>query len=134
MKRITAAAAAIMMIASAAPSAAWGEESRPESAQTAVQADTVSAIGSVSKMFCTTAALQLQERGLLDIDAPVTEYIPGFTMRDERYKDITVRMLMNHTSGLMGMMYDDMMLYDDVDCGYHDRFLENLKNTRLKAD
>ncbi len=41
MKRITAAAAAIIMIASAATSAAWGEESRPESAQTAVQADTV---------------------------------------------------------------------------------------------
>lgn len=100
-------------------------------AHTAAKTNTVSAIGSVSKVYCTTAAMQLYDKGLLDIDAPVTEYIPEFEMADERYKDITVRMLMNHTSGLMGMIYDDMMLYDDIDESYHDRFLGYLKNSRL---
>lgn len=34
----------------------------------------------------------------------------------------------------MGMGYDDMMLYDDIDTAYHDRFIRSLKNARLKAD
>ena len=133
MKKITAAIAAIMILA-APVTAAYGADKETASVQTEIKADTVSAVGSVSKIFCTTAALQLYERGLLDIDAPVTDYVPEFTMQDERYKDITVRMLMNHTSGLMGMVYDDMMLYDDIDTTYHDRFLGHLKNSRLKAD
>ena len=37
------------------------------------KADTVSAIGSVSKVFCVTAAMQLSEQGKLELDAPVTD-------------------------------------------------------------
>ena len=134
MKKITAAIAAIMIPAAIPVSAVYSADKETAPVQTEIKAGTVSAIGSVSKIFCTTAALQLYEQGLLDIDAPVTDYVPEFTMQDERYKDITVRMLMNHTSGLMGMVYDNMMLYDDIDTTYHDRFLGNLKNARLKAD
>lgn len=134
MKKITAAIAAIMILAAIPVTAAYGADKETTPVQTEIKADTVSAVGSVSKIFCTTAALQLYERGLLDIDAPVTDYVTEFTMQDQRYKDITVRMLMNHTSGLMGMVYDDMMLYDDIDTTYHDRFLGYLKNARLKAD
>lgn len=133
MKKITAEIAAIMILVAMPVTAAYGADKETTPVQTEVKADTVSAVGSISKIFCTTAALQLYERGLLDIDAPVTDYVPEFTMQDERYKDITVRMLMNHTSGLM-MVYDDMMLYDDIDTTYHDRFLGYLKNARLKAD
>lgn len=134
MKKITAVIAAIMILVAIPVTAAYGADKETTPVQTEIKADTVSAIGSISKIFCTTAALQLYEQGLLDIDAPVTDYVPEFTMQDERYKDITVRMLMNHTSGLMGMVYDDMMLYDDIDTTYHDRFLGHLKNARLKAD
>ena len=94
----------------------------------------VAAIGSVSKVFCVTAAMQLAEEGKLDLDAPVTEYVKEFRMQDERYKDITVRMLMNHTSGLMGFMCGDNMLYDEVCTDAHDEFLENLSRSRLKSD
>lgn len=134
MKKITAEIAAIMILVAMPVTAAYGADKETTPVQTEVKADTVSAVGSISKIFCTTAALQLYEQGLLDIDAPVTDYVPEFTMQDERYKDITVRMLMNHTSGLMGMVYDDMMLYDDIDTTCHDRFLGHLKNARLKAD
>ncbi len=134
MKKITAAIAALMILVAIPVTTAYGADRETTPVQTKIKADTVSAVGSVSKIFCTTAALQLYEQGLLDIDAPVTDYVPEFTMQDERYKDITVRMLMNHTSGLMGMVYDDMMLYDDIDMTYHDRFLGYLKNARLKAD
>lgn len=134
MKKITAVIAAIVILTAVPVTAAYGADRESTPVQTEKKADTVSAVGSVSKIFCTTAALQLYEQELLDIDAPVTDYVPEFTMQDERYKDITVRMLMNHTSGLMGMVYDDMMLYDDIDTAYHDRFIKYLKNSRLKAD
>ena len=132
MKKITAFIAALIMLAAIPVSAASGEDASPVLPEK--KADTLSAVGSISKVFCTTAALQLYEQGLLDIDAPVTDYVPDFSMQDERYKDITIRMLMNHTSGLMGMELDDMMLYDDMDESYHQRFLGFLKNSRLKAD
>ena len=91
-------------------------------------------IGSVSKVYVTTAVMQLVDQGKVELDAPITEYIPGFTMADERYKDITVRMLMNHTSGIMGSYWTNMMLYEDNDMSCHDNVLRALSTQRLKAD
>lgn len=91
-------------------------------------------IGSVSKMYATTAVMQLVEEGKVELDGPVTDYIPNFRMADERYKDITVRMLMNHTSGIMGSTQTNGMLYLDNDTSNHDELLDNLSKQRLKAD
>ncbi|MBP0966679.1 MAG: beta-lactamase family protein [Oscillospiraceae bacterium] len=91
-------------------------------------------IASISKMFSTTAVLQLAEEGKVDPDAPVTEYLPEFSMADSRYRDITVRMLMNHTSGLMGTTAADFMLLGDRDSTPHDKLLSRLKLQKLKAD
>lgn len=95
--------------------------------------DTFSCIGSVSKMFATTAVMQLVEQGKVELDSPVTDYLPDFRMADERYKDITVRMLMNHTSGLMGTTAGDFMLYNDRDAAPHDTMLRELSTQRLKT-
>ena len=58
-------------------------------------------IGSVTKSFTALAALQLVEQGKLDLDAPVQEYLPWFQISDpEASSQITVRHLLNHTSGL----------------------------------
>lgn len=94
----------------------------------------VYAIGSISKVYVTTAVMQLSEEGKINLDAPVTEYIPDFKMADERYKEITVRMLMNHTSGIMGTSITNMMLYEDNDMSYHDELLTSLSGQRLKAE
>ena len=102
--------------------------------QSNVQEDTVYGIGSVSKMFVTTAIMQLVEEGKIDLDYPVTSYLPEFQMADERYKDITVRMLLNHSSGLMGSTFSNNILYNDNDQMAHDTFLQKLKNQRLKAN
>ena len=91
-------------------------------------------IGSVSKMYATTAVMQLVEEGKVELDGPVTDYIPNFRMVDERYKDITVRMLMNHTSGIMGSTQTNGMLYLDNDTSNHDELLYNMSKQRLKAD
>ena len=58
-------------------------------------AGTVYRVGSVSKLFTDIAIMQLVERGQLDLDAPVTRYIPEFNKR------VTLRQLMAHRSGLV---------------------------------
>ena len=59
-------------------------------------------IGSISKIFTAAAVLLLVDDGLVNLDQPVTTYLPEFAATDERYREITVRMLLNHTSGLPG--------------------------------
>ena len=90
-------------------------------------------VGSVSKSYVATCIMQLVDQGKVELDTPVTEYIPEFTMADERYKDITVRMLMNHTSGIMGSTYSNESLYEDYDENYKDEVLANLSGQVLKA-
>ncbi|MEK3835770.1 MULTISPECIES: serine hydrolase domain-containing protein [unclassified Paenibacillus] len=55
---------------------------------------------SVSKTFVVTAVMQLAERGQVELDSPIVSYLPYFKMNDERYHQITVRQLLNHTSGM----------------------------------
>jgi CubicO group peptidase (beta-lactamase class C family) len=65
----------------------------------AASGDTPFVIGSVSKSFTALAILQLVEQGLVELDAPVTDYIDWFTTADST-APITVRHLLNQTSGL----------------------------------
>ncbi|WP_167474756.1 serine hydrolase domain-containing protein [Nocardia arthritidis] len=66
-----------------------------------VDEDTVFALGSVSKTFTATAVLCLAARGKVELDAPVRRYVPELVLADERVAArITVRQLLNHTSGL----------------------------------
>ena len=110
--------------------------SEGESAASTGDTDTdhIYGVGSVSKVYVTTAVMQLVEQGKVDLDLPVTEYIDDFTMADERYKDITVRMLMNHSSGLAGTSVKNFFLYGDNDYVATDSVLKNLKTQSLKAD
>lgn len=56
-------------------------------------------IASLTKVVGTaSAALRLVDRGALDLDAPVRRYLPAFT--GSGTGQVTVRMLLNHTSGL----------------------------------
>ncbi len=110
--------------------------SEGESASSTGDTDTdhIYGVGSVSKVYVTTAVMQLVEQGKVELDTPVTEYIDDFTMVDERYKEITVRMLMNHTSGIAGTSVKNLFLYSDNDYVATDSVLKNLKTQSLKAD
>ncbi|MFF2015415.1 serine hydrolase domain-containing protein [Paenibacillus sp. NPDC058177] len=55
---------------------------------------------SVSKTFVVTAIMQLVERGQVDLDSPISKYLSYFKMEDDRHPYITVRQLLNHTSGM----------------------------------
>jgi CubicO group peptidase (beta-lactamase class C family) len=64
--------------------------------------DTIYRAASISKLFTATAAMQLVERGTMDIDRPLGDYLPGFSIRT-RFADaapITLRSIMTHHSGL----------------------------------
>ena len=66
--------------------------------------DTVFDIASLSKVIVTTTAvLQLYEQGRVGLDEPVQTYLPEFnTGNDPRRAQVTLRMLLTHTSGIGG--------------------------------
>jgi CubicO group peptidase (beta-lactamase class C family)/D-alanyl-D-alanine dipeptidase len=64
-------------------------------------AETVYRVGSVSKLFTDIAVMQLVGQGKLDLDAPVTRYLPDFKPANPFKKPITLRELMAHRSGLV---------------------------------
>ena len=78
--------------------------------------------------------MKLVDEGKVDLDASVTRYIPEFKMKDERYKRITPRMLLNHSSGLQGSTLNNAFLFKDNDVYAHDILLQQLSNQNLKAD
>jgi CubicO group peptidase (beta-lactamase class C family) len=76
---------------------AWGVDG----AGAAVTAYTPFLIGSVSKPFTATAVMRLAEAGRLGLDDPVRRHLPWFRLADASAAErITVRHLLNHTSGL----------------------------------
>ena len=97
-------------------------------------ANSMYAIGSTSKMFTTVAVMKLVDEGKINLDQPLITYIPDFKMKDERYKKITPRMLLNHSSGLSGSTFVNGFLFDDNDSSGYDNLLNQLESQRLKAD
>ena len=57
--------------------------------------------GSISKLFTATALMQLQEQGKIDIDKPLSTYLPDFSIKSPYgLQGITLRRMMTHHSGL----------------------------------
>jgi CubicO group peptidase (beta-lactamase class C family) len=96
--------------------------------------DTIYGIGSTSKMFLAASVMKLVDEGKVDLDLPVANYIPEFKMKDQRYKQITPRMLLNHSAGLLGTSSHNATLYGDNDTLSHDTFLDQLATQNLKAE
>ena len=67
----------------------------------AATAQTVYRIGSVSKLFTDIGIMQMVERGELNLDAPITDYLADFRPRNPFGTPITLRQLMSHRSGLL---------------------------------
>lgn len=63
--------------------------------------DTVFQMGSIAKVYTATLIMQLAESGELDLDAPVVDVLPEFSVADpEATRAITTRQLLSHTGGL----------------------------------
>ena len=88
-------------------------------------------IGSTSKMFVAVSVLLLVDEAKVSLDDPVVKYIPEFEMKDQRYRDITVRMLFNHSSGLPGSSF---LFGYEPEGDPHRMLLERMKDSNLKHD
>ena len=65
-----------------------------------ISAHTPMLIGSLSKSFTAMAVMRLVERGEIALEDPVTDHLPEFDPRDARAEHITVRQLLDQTSGM----------------------------------
>lgn len=80
-----------------------------------VTPDTLFEIGSNSKVFSTTLLMTLVDEGKLDLEAPVTQYLPDLKVQDpEMLPNIKVKHLVSHQSGIYGDIFDDMGWGDDA--------------------
>jgi CubicO group peptidase (beta-lactamase class C family)/D-alanyl-D-alanine dipeptidase len=75
-------------------------------------ADTLYRVGSVSKPFTALLLMILVELGLIDLDVPVSRYLPDFQPKNPYDKAITLRQILCHRSGLVrespvGNYFDD---------------------------
>jgi CubicO group peptidase (beta-lactamase class C family) len=87
-------------------------------------------VASTTKPFVATAVMQLVEKGIVDLDAPVVKYLPYFRLDDGRYRSITVRQMVTHSSGMPDVEnYDwDEPQYDD---GALERYVRSLSTYKL---
>jgi CubicO group peptidase (beta-lactamase class C family) len=75
-----------------------------------VTGKTAFAIASLSKGFTAMSVLQLADSGLIDLDKPVTHYIPNLKINDNRIDLITIRQLLNQTSGFSDNTFPELKL------------------------
>lgn len=70
---------------------------------------------SVSKPFVATAIMQLVEAGKMKLEDKLIDYLPYFVMKDQRYLNITIKHILNHSSGIPDVQnYEwDKPQYDD---------------------
>jgi CubicO group peptidase (beta-lactamase class C family) len=76
----------------------------------AVSADTPFILGSTTKSFTALCVMQLVEAGKVDLDASASRYLPGFMGGSPAGSRITVRDLLNQTSGIGHAAGDQPML------------------------
>lgn len=96
-----------------------------------LKTDNLFHFASVSKPFVATAIIQLVEEGKMKLDDKLTDILPYFSINDERYKEITIRNILNHTSGI-GDVWDyewDKPQYDEQAA---ERFVRSLKDEKLR--
>ena len=93
---------------------------------------TMYGVGSVSKTVTAISIMQLVDAGKVSLDAPVVRYIPDFKMASPQYRQITVRMLLNHSAGLPGTDYADSISTKPLP-SYVGRVLAGLRTSHLKT-
>jgi CubicO group peptidase (beta-lactamase class C family) len=95
----------------------------------AIISSTPFAIASLSKAFAAMAVMQLVEAGKINLDEPLKKYVPSFKMADTRADKITVRQLLNQTSGLSDVVYPELSFKQQPASTLNT--LDNLKDVEL---
>lgn len=80
-----------------------------------VTADTLFQIGSISKVYTATLCMMLVDEGKLDLDTPISQYLPSLRLADATAQGaVTLRHLLTHTAGFYGDRFDDYGPGDDA--------------------
>ena len=98
--------------------------------------DSIICTASITKCFVATAVMQWVERGRLSLDAPLVTYLPDFRLDDDRYRSITLRQVLSHTSGMPDMdeaEYDELVANPETDDRAAERYVHALAGRRLIA-
>ena len=98
-----------------------------------VSPETLFGLGSVTKVFTGLAVMQLVEEGKVQLDNPLVEYLPQFNIKGEHAKDVTVRNVMTHHSGLpsdiiKGMFTQNPEDYEKVIDYINDEYMASKPN------
>jgi CubicO group peptidase (beta-lactamase class C family) len=94
--------------------------------------ETLFCMASLSKVVAGVATMILVDRGSIELDAPLVRYVKNFRMANgEAYRDITVRMLLNHSSGLAGIHFPNVLTMVPIS-GYAAQVRDQLATERLK--
>lgn len=115
MKTLKIPGAAVAIVEAGETTFAVGFGSKHPDRDEPVQPSTLFRIGSVTKTLTAIGLLGLVEQGLVDINAPITDYIPDFSFaRDANWApSITVRNLLTHTSAIADYLEIDTPQYKD---------------------
>jgi len=88
-------------------------------------------LGSTSKSFTALAVMQLVDAGTVALDDPIVRYVPALRMADQAELQITVRHLLNQTSGIPALAGGSLLR--SVGDGTADEVLRELRGTKLRA-
>lgn len=91
--------------------------------------NTVFLTASITKVFTASAIMQFVERGEIKLTDKLIDHLPDFTMRDKRYKQITIEHLLTHTSGLP---WEHKFKKSPDDSTALEQFVADMKKEKLK--
>lgn len=96
--------AAVLSVTDPGPSGTWTSGSPTSESPAPPSGHERFRIGSITKTFVATVILQLVDEGRIGLDAPIETYLPDVVPNGA---NITVRQILNHTSGLYDYMKGD---------------------------
>ncbi|MDR1077201.1 MAG: serine hydrolase [Propionibacteriaceae bacterium] len=99
-----------------------------------VRPDSLFQIGSISKVWTATLAMQLIDEGQLSLDTKVVDVLPELSLRDaEAQREMTIWHLLTHTNGIDGDVFTDTGRGDDAVAKYVAALAEAAQNHPLGA-
>lgn len=94
-----------------------------------VTENTVFLTASITKVFTASAIMQFVEKGEMNLTDKLIDHLPDFTMRDKRYKLITIEHLLTHSSGLP---WEHKFKKSPDDSTALEQFVADMKKEKLK--
>lgn len=98
----------------------------------APKSDTMYCIGSTSKALAAIAVMKLVDQKKVSLDAPLVNYIKSFSMLSPEYRQVTVRMLLNHSTGFPGTDERNAETASPLPFSFSGQVLKTLRTQRLK--